>query len=662
MSGLLFLQLLVTWIVLFFLKSRFRTVQVVSLFSLLLNVVLCIYFFVNYFSKGFSWRIQWIGFSAWHVGIELGKIELLMLLLVSIISLLVAIFSYTYMHADKNFHLYFAYLLLFVFAMQMLIVADNFLQTYIFWELVGFCSYLLIGFWREKSQAVRASRKAFLINRIGDIGFLIGIFLIFQNFKTVSFGELEALVIQKAITERAVTWIGICIFFGAMAKSAQVPLHVWLPDAMQGPTPISALLHAATMVAAGVFLAVKAFFLFTPTALQFIQIVGAISMFWGAYKAIFESHIKKVLAYSTVSQLGLMFVAIGAGDREAGLFHLFTHAFFKAGLFLCVGVILYATHDFTKKVPFDNENTYLLGGLRKKLPWVFRFYSIYMASLLGIPFSAGFLSKEKIMETLFLNANSTFSVSIFIVTLVSFGLTAFYIAQQYRALFFGKFYLEIFFPNFKFHFKKNTITFFIPLIALAISSLWIVFSIHPFSIEKAWIFESLNMPYKKSNAILPFMTISATFIGFTLGFQKYWAFEIKKSLFAKKLFFLQLYLARSLQNRQIRKSLLTVIYFFKTFQNSIQMAHGVVFLAYQMHKIDKFWSEMLDNIAKLQVIIAHIIHWIDRALIDTFIHLLVWTGKVIGNSIRQLQGKEIQGYWFFIFTSLLIILWWFVMK
>lgn len=659
MIALLFLQLLIVSALLTFLKNKPKIIHLVSFFSLLLNLVLCAVAFKQYLATNFVWQTQWIHFASLHLGIFLGKTELLMIVLVAFIALLVGIFSFAYMHAEKRLHLYFAYLLFFVFAMQMLIVADNFLQTYVFWELVGVCSYLLIGFWQEKSEAVRASRKAFLVNRIGDVGFLIGILLVFQYFQTFSFSEISVLLAEKTFSNELLTLIGIFLFLGAMGKSAQFPLHVWLPDAMQGPTPISALLHAATMVAAGVFLMAKIFFLLTPTALQFVQIIGLVSMLLGAYQAIFQSNIKKVLAYSTISQLGLMFVAIGAGNREAGLFHLFTHAFFKAGLFLCVGVVIHHTHHWAKSFPYDSENMYLLGGLRKKQPYVFVFYTIFLFSLLGLPFTAGFLSKEMILETLWHNASTPFQISVFVFTLIGFGLTAFYIAQQYRALFFGKFHLQTFFPNLKFHFEKPTFSFAFPLSLLALGSLWISFSFNPFSVKNAWISEILMFSEKQSIVYLPFLALVVTLIGFWIGFQKQTAFEAKKRLFSQKLFALQLQIFRLLKGFW-QRVLLVGVAIFQGFQNSTQLAYAIVIFAQKLHKLEKTWDKILDNLAKLQVVFAHIIYWVDRAFVDGFLHFLLWIGRTFGNFVRNLQGKEIQGYWFFTLAVLLAIIWWIV--
>ncbi|WP_448529550.1 NADH-quinone oxidoreductase subunit 5 family protein [Raineya sp.] len=657
MIALLFLQLILAFLILAFLKNKPKLVLSVSLLSALLNVLLCGAAFKEFWLQGFVWKVAWVQFASLNFGIALGKFELLMLLLVALIAFLVTIFSYAYMRNDKNFHLYFAYLLLFVFAMQMLVLSENLLQTYIFWELVGFCSYLLIGFWREKSEAVKASRKAFLVNRVGDVGFLIGIFLVFGQFHTLSFAEIEILLAQKNVSTALLSLIGICIFLGAMAKSAQVPLHVWLPDAMQGPTPISALLHAATMVAAGVFLVGKIFFLLTPWALQFVQIVGLASMLLGAYKALFQSNIKKVLAYSTISQLGLMFLAIGTGNREAGLFHLFTHAFFKAGLFLCAGVVLHHTHHFAEKVHTDSENMYLLGGLRKKMSWLFAFYTIFMASLLGLPFTAGFLSKEMILDSLWHNATTPFQVFVFALALVGFGLTAFYIAQQYRALFFGKFHLQTFFPNLNFHFEKPIFSFAFPLSLLALGSFWIVFSFNPFSVKNAWISEILIFSEKQSPVYLPFLALSVTLLGFWIGFQKQAAFEAKKRLFSQKLFVWQLQIFR-FSKVFVRKILLTGLATIKVFQSSAQVAQIVVIFAQKLHKLEKFWNRFLNNLAKLQVVLAHIIHWTDRALIDGFLHFLLWIGRSFGNFVRNLQGKEIQSYWFFTLLVLIVILYW----
>ncbi|TAG68389.1 MAG: NADH-quinone oxidoreductase subunit M, partial [Runella slithyformis] len=276
--------------------------------------------------------------TAFNFTFQLDKLAFLMLFVVHLVALLVQVFSMNYMAHDAYRWRYFAFLQLFIFSMLGVVLAADLLLMYVFWELVGLSSYLLIGFWYAKPRAAWAAQKAFLLNRVGDAGFLMGILLLLANGQSTHF---ESLSIGLPLPSTAV---GLLLFCGVVGKSAQWPLSTWLPDAMEGPTPVSALIHAATMVAAGIFLLARIHFLLTPQALLVVAGIGTITMLLGAYQAVFQNDIKKMLAYSTVSQLGLMVLAMGIGAREASLFHLLTHAFFKAGLFLSAGAIIHHLH------------------------------------------------------------------------------------------------------------------------------------------------------------------------------------------------------------------------------------------------------------------------------------------------------------------------------
>ena len=281
-----------------------------------------------------------------------------------------------------------------------IIFSSNLIMLFIFWELVGLSSYLLIGFWYEKDSAIKANKKAFLTNRIGDAGFMIGILILYTYTGNLDFDYL----IQWFNSENSIpsSWtfvLGLGLFFGCVGKSAQFPLQVWLPDAMEGPTPVSALIHAATMVAAGIYLIARVFFILSDDVLLFIAYTGAITAFMGAIAACTQSDIKKVLAFSTISQLGYMVLALGVGAFDAALFHLVTHAFFKACLFLGSGSIIHSLHHLEHETDthFDPQNMLLMGGLRKKMPLTFITYCIATAALVGVPLFSGFLSKDAIL-------------------------------------------------------------------------------------------------------------------------------------------------------------------------------------------------------------------------------------------------------------------------
>lgn len=320
-------------------------------------------------AKDIIFNFTWIDFGnvpmwgAMHIdlGIKIDNLTVIMLFVVNLISMLVHIYSIAYMKGDKRFPRYFAYLGIFTFSMLGIVITHNLLMMYIFWELVGLSSYLLIGFWFEKDSASNASKKAFLVNRVGDIGMFIGILILFTSYKTFTFDLIYDQIAMGNLPFDSTGWLtaaGILIFLGAVGKSAQFPLHVWLPDAMEGPTPVSALIHAATMVAAGVYLLTKIFVMLTADAMVTIAVVGAFTSFVAATIAITQNDIKKVLAYSTVSQLGYMVMSVGIGAYGFAFFHLVTHAFFKACLFLGSGSVIHSMHH--------EQDMRQMGGLRKK--------------------------------------------------------------------------------------------------------------------------------------------------------------------------------------------------------------------------------------------------------------------------------------------------------
>jgi NADH-quinone oxidoreductase subunit L len=341
--------------------------------------------------------------------IKVDSVSSVMLVVVTLVSSLVHIYSIGYMSKEKHKPRFMAYLSLFTFAMLTLVTSDNFLQLFFGWEGVGLCSYFLIGFWFKKDTANAAAIKAFIVNRIGDFGFALGIFLIFYIFGTVNYNEVFSLVPQNlekdlnflGMNINAIDLICILLFIGAMGKSAQLFLHTWLPDAMEGPTPVSALIHAATMVTAGVFLVVRCspIFEFSQLALNIITVVGMSTAFFAATVAIVQTDIKKIIAYSTCSQLGYMFFAAGVGAYNVAMFHLFTHAFFKALLFLGSGSVI---HSFK-----DEQDINQMGAIWNKLPYTWILMVIGTLALTGFPFLSGFYSKDAIIEFAYLRGNTT---------------------------------------------------------------------------------------------------------------------------------------------------------------------------------------------------------------------------------------------------------------
>jgi NADH-quinone oxidoreductase subunit L len=357
----------------------------------------------------------------------LDDLSKMMLLLVSGVGLLIHIYSLGYMRDDAGKSRYFGALSLFMFAMFGIVLSNNFVMLFIFWELVGFTSYVLIGHWFDRDAAAEAAKKAFLTNRIGDFGFMLGILMVWAATGSVVFDDIVPQLSKITSNPGYLTATALLIFCGAVGKSAQFPLHVWLPDAMEGPTPVSALIHAATMVAAGVYMLVRVAFIIqaSQTALLVIAWIGTITAVMAALMATQQSDIKRILAYSTLSQLGYMVMAIGLASNEAAMFHLFTHAFFKALLFLAAGSIIIMLHH--------EQDIWKMGGLAKNLPITFFTFTIGALALIGCPPFSGFFSKDAILALAY-----DHNRSIFVVALATAFLTAFYILRLLVVVFFGK--------------------------------------------------------------------------------------------------------------------------------------------------------------------------------------------------------------------------------
>jgi len=407
-----------------------------------------------------------------HIGLHIDRLTAVMLLLVTGVSSLVHIYTIGYMHGDSGYARFFSYIALFTFSMLMLVLADNLLQLFIFWEAVGLCSYLLIGHWYERASACAAATKAFLVNRVGDFGFMLGLLLVWYHF-----GSLNYLDIFPAIHEATnltmnllgpfggvwdvsvFTLIALLLFTGAVGKSAQVPLHVWLPDAMEGPTPISALIHAATMVTAGVFMVARLapIYNLSPTAMSVVAVTGAATMVVGATIALTQTDIKRVVAYSTVSQLGYMIMACGLGAYASGMYHLLTHGAFKALLFLGCGSVIIALHH--------EQDMRHMGGLKEKLPITYWTFVVGSLALAGFPLTAGFFSKDDILVSAW-SAGDLGRV-LTILGLLTALLTAFYSFRLVFVTFWGPSHAD---PQHAAHIQEPSRTMTTPLLILAVFS------------------------------------------------------------------------------------------------------------------------------------------------------------------------------------------------
>jgi NADH-quinone oxidoreductase subunit L len=372
----------------------------------------------------FSWIVA--GDFEIEARILLDQLSILMVLVVTGVSTVIHVYSASYMEREAYHNRYFTWLNLFVFMMLVLVLGDSFLTMYVGWEGVGLCSYLLIGYWFERESAADAGKKAFIVNRVGDFGFALGIMLIFAQLGSLAFEDVFPLA--GTLLPGTATAIALLLFLGATGKSAQIPLYVWLPDAMEGPTPVSALIHAATMVTAGVYMVARCHALFeaSATALNWVIWIGVITAALAATMAMVQKDFKRILAYSTISQLGYMFLGVGAGAYAAGIFHLTTHAFFKALLFLCAGSVMHALAG--------ELDIFKMGDLRKRMPWTFGAFLVGVLALSGVPLLSGFFSKDEILS----NAYQIGAVVPWLLGVITAGLTAFYAFRLLFVAFYGK--------------------------------------------------------------------------------------------------------------------------------------------------------------------------------------------------------------------------------
>jgi NADH-quinone oxidoreductase subunit L len=401
---------------------------------------------------------DWITVGSLNIpfSFQIDQLSLLMLMIITGVGSLIHLYSIGYMHHDAGFGKFFAYLNLFLFFMLLLVLGSNYVIMFIGWEGVGLCSYLLIGFWNKNTNYNNAARKAFIMNRVGDLGFLLGIFTIIAAFGSVEFGEVFKQAAGLAVGDPVIVAITLFLFIGAMGKSAQIPLYTWLPDAMAGPTPVSALIHAATMVTAGIYMVIRSnvFYSMAPSTLEIVGIVGAATAVFAASIGLLQNDIKKVLAYSTVSQLGYMFMGLGAMAYSASMFHVITHAFFKALLFLAAGSVIHAMSD--------EQDIRSMGGLRKKLPITFITFLIGTWAISGLPPFAGFFSKDEILAHVFEH-----NKLLWVLGVIGSFMTSFYMFRLLFLTFFGKFRGT---HEQEHHLHESPLSMTLPLILLAVLS------------------------------------------------------------------------------------------------------------------------------------------------------------------------------------------------
>ena len=480
--------------------------------------------------EGYKYVVRWITFgdNTITMGYEVTALNAMMLIVVTTVSLLVHLFSKQYMHGDDRFPVFYSYLGLFSFSMLGLVLSPNLLQLFIFWELVGVCSFLLVGFWFFKPEAAAAAKKAFLTTRIGDVGLFIGLVLTFIYTGSFEYSTIFAAIENGLVEQTMITVIAICIFLGAVGKSAQFPLHVWLPDAMEGPTPVSALIHAATMVAAGVYLVGVMYpvFLASPTAMTVVAYTGAITAIFAASIALVNTDIKRVLAYSTVSQLGFMILALGTAGYVAGLFHLMTHAFFKALLFLGAGSVIYGMHH--------RQDIREMGGLWWKMKITAVTFLIGTLAIAGAPLLSGFWSKEVILAAVLYNGDPL----LFAIASITAAMTAFYMFRLFFKVFTGKYRgsdnLEAGEHHHEPHESPKVMT--IPLIVLATLAIFAGYVNTPifgFHLE-GFLTEGLNVGKQAHGELwLVAYSIAIAGAGILLSYLIYYKGTISESFFPK---------------------------------------------------------------------------------------------------------------------------------
>ncbi|MEI6124177.1 MAG: NADH-quinone oxidoreductase subunit L [Bacteroidota bacterium] len=617
---------LVGFLLIAFNFKRFKGVYsgiIASLF-VFASFVLSVIFFIDILVHKQSHTIelfQWIHFNNFSVSFLflLDQLSALMLLIITGVGFLIHVYSIGYMKGDMSFNRFFSYMNLFVFFMLLLVMGSNYLIMFIGWEGVGLCSYLLIGFWFKNQDYNNAAKKAFIMNRIGDLGFLLGIFMIFGRFGTLDFTMIFSQSQFCLVGDTNITIITILLFVGAIGKSAQIPLFTWLPDAMAGPTPVSALIHAATMVTAGIYMVARSNILYalSPVTLLLISIIGISTALLAGVIAIFQNDIKKILAYSTISQLGFMFLALSVGAFSGAMFHLTTHAFFKALLFLAAGSIIHALHG--------EQDIRKMGGLKNKIPITFFAFLMGALAISGIPPWSGFFSKDMILLNVFHSGLILWIVGVLIALL-----TTIYIFRLLFIVFWGKLSYAIQ-PEIRIHESPKSMT--IPMIALAILSLFGGFIGIPiiFGGRNA-IVDFLNPVFSQSIALLNQNTV-----GISTNT------ELVLMIIPLILILciaLVIYLTIAKRNRLPR--------------SEIQKLGIIKRIAYNKFYIDEIYNWLF--VKPLSRISRFMYDEVEVRIIDNFIkktgYFVVWTGK----TIRYIQTGNAGFYLFAMVLSIIIIL------
>ena len=653
----IYLLPLIAFVVQIFIGKRLpRKGDWVSIGAVLLTLVLSLAMFASMlldpnpeFHQEASFT--WIDLGAFkiQVGFLINTITIIMLVVVALISSASHIFSIKYLEGDPQYSKYYAYLSLFTFSMNGIVLANNLLLLYVSWELVGLSSYLLIGFWYEKPSAAMAGMKAFLTNRVGDIGFFIGIMILFTATGSFLFKDVFSGVAAGKISGTLLTAAGVGLFMGAVGKSSQVPLHIWLPDAMEGPTPVSALMHAATMVAAGVFMMVRFYPIMTPDALLVVAYIGGITALFASLIAITQTDIKKVLAYSTVSQLGYMILSVGTGAYVAAFFHLVTHAVFKSNLFYGSGSVIHAMHhglDKTHRHDLDPQDMRNMGGMKAKMPITYWSMLASTMAISGIPFFSGFLSKDAILAGTLAFAKE--HPAHFLLPVFGFGaafITAFYMFR----LIYMTFHHEPKHPKVFEHIHESPFEMTLPLTVLGSGSLFIFYtlpSLNPFS-TNGWFHKLVEAQNSIAGALpaevieaqihhahLPTALISIVVAGF--GFLAAWLIYGSRKYSADEL------AARfpKLHALSYNKFYVDEIYNRFLYQPFLKLADWVAWLDWDIY--DKW---IIDGFGRLTTWLAR---WVGKADYDGLDQGIVdgvgRTLRGLGTGLQMFQTGRLQNY------------------
>jgi len=577
------------------------------------------------FTHTFDW-LQ-MGAATLRLGIVLDPLTAVMLVMVTFVGLLIFIFSAGYMAEDERFSRFFAFLSLFAAAMLGVVIANDLLLLFMAWELVGVASYLLIGFWYFKPEAAAAARKAFLTTRIGDVGLFVGMLWLFSSSGTLLFydhgaGCLEQENVSKLASIISIAgWplsavIGLLIFAGAMSKSGQVPLHVWLPDAMEGPTPVSALIHAATMVAAGVFLMARVYPLLEGnSSLTVITWIGAITAIFGAMTAVAQNDIKRILAYSTVSQLGYMMMGLGAGGVAVAMFHLITHAFFKALLFLGAGSVIHGCHH--------EQDIRHMGGLKDKMPLTFKVYGIGMMALAGFPLVfSGFWSKDEILHA---TLNWPVSKVPFLLGLIGAGFTAFYMTRQMALVFWGKYR-----GHHPAHESPPIMT--MPLVILAACAILLGFAGTPFL---PWFQTFLTGEHNEKFQLIPFLGLALTSTAM-VALGVFWGWRLYGKSDAKS------------DPIQVRAPGVYALLQNKFYFDELYRDTAIAFYKFAGHACAVFEKGLWAATVQVSSVVLMTVAWVNRGIDEFAVNggfdRVTSVVRNTGQRATKLQAGQIQGY------------------